>query len=94
MQIDPARTQGDPKEGTLMSQLLTKAEVAAYAQCTTRCIDNWMKLGYIPYFKIGRTVRFKVTDIDAYLHEHCRVDLRANSRRFLPTNITTESTVL
>ena len=44
-------------------RLLTKSEVAAYAQCTTRCIDNWMRRGYLPYFKIGRTVRFKVADV-------------------------------
>lgn len=62
-----------------MSQLLTKTEVAAYAQCTTRCIDNWMKLGYLPYFKIGRTVRFKVSDVDAYLIENFRVARRGRS---------------
>lgn len=68
-----------PKKNHLMSQLLTKTEVAAYARCTTRCIDNWMKLGYLPYFKIGRTVRFKVSDVDAYLTEHFRVERRSRS---------------
>ena len=57
-------------------KLLTKAEVAAYAQCTTRCIDNWMRFGYLPYFKIGRTVRFKISDVDAYLNENFRVARR------------------
>ena len=54
-------------------RLLTKSEVAAYAQCTTRCIDNWMRHGYLPYFKIGRTVRFKGGDVDAYLSANFRV---------------------
>lgn len=58
-------------------RLLTKSEVAAYAQCTTRCIDNWMRRGYLPYFKIGRTVRFKVADVDAYLNNHFRVARRS-----------------
>ena len=65
-----------------MSQLLTKTEVAAYAQCTTRCIDNWMKLGYLPYFKIGRTVRFKVSDVEAYLSENFRVARRGRPTQF------------
>ena len=65
-------------EANTMSQLLTKSEVAAYAQCTTRSIDNWMKLGYLPYFKIGRTVRFKASDVDAYLSEHFRVARRGS----------------
>ena len=80
-----------PKKNHLMSQLLTKTEVAAYAQCTTRCIDNWMKLGYLPYFKIGRTVRFKVNDVDAHLNEHFRVDRRGRSRQSGPTGVTTHS---
>ena len=62
-------------------RLLTKAEVAAYAQCTTRCIDNWMRRGYLPYFKIGRTVRFKVADVDAYLSHHFRVARRSRSAK-------------
>lgn len=58
-------------------RLMTKLEVAAYAQCTTRCIDNWMRRGYLPYFKIGRTVRFKVADVEAYLSNHFRVARRS-----------------
>lgn len=65
-----------------MSQLLTKTEVAAYAQCTTRCIDNWMKLGYLPYLKIGRTVRFKASDVDTYLIENFRVARRGRLTQF------------
>ena len=76
-----------------MSQLLTKAEVAAYAQCTTRCIDNWMKLGYLPYFKIGRTVRFKIGDVDAYLNKYFRVERRGRPTQFGPASVTTHSSV-
>lgn len=54
-------------------RLLTKAQVAAYVQCTSRCVDNWMKQGYLPYFKIGRSVRFKLADVDAHLAEYFRI---------------------
>jgi excisionase family DNA binding protein len=62
-------------------QLLTKAQVARYVQCTPRCIDNWMRLGYLPYLKIGRVVRFKAADVDAYLEEHFRVIRRQRTPR-------------
>jgi len=61
--------------------LLTKAQVAAYAQCTARCVDNWMKRGFLPYFKIGRSVRFKLTDVQTSLDEHFRVARRERSLR-------------
>ena len=66
-------------------QLLTKAQVALYVQCTPRCIDNWMRRGYLPYLKIGRAVRFRITDLEAYLEENFRVirQHRTSAKDFL-----------
>ncbi len=64
------------------SKLITKTELAVYAHCTPRSIDNWMKRGYLPYFKIGRTVRFKIADVDSYLRAHHCVQ-----RRELPMHL-------
>jgi len=41
-----------------------------------------MKLGYLPYIKIGGTVRFKITDVDAYLNENFRVARQGRTTRF------------
>lgn len=35
-----------------------KAEIASSYSVTPRTVDNWMKAGKIPYFKIGKVVRF------------------------------------
>jgi phage terminase Nu1 subunit (DNA packaging protein) len=46
-------------------RLLNKAELAAFCGVRTRTIENWMRLG-LPYFKIKRTVRFKLADVMTY----------------------------
>jgi len=50
-------------------RLLNKAELAAFCGVRTRTIENWMHLG-LPYYKIQRTVRFKLADVMAYLETH------------------------
>jgi excisionase family DNA binding protein len=52
---------------------IDKVEVAQRLGKTVRCIDNWMKRGLIPFFKIGRTVSFKWSDVEAHLSDTCRV---------------------
>ena len=51
----------------------TKSEIAEQFQVTVRTIDQWMKSGRLPYFKIARTVRFRVRDIEASLDQTSRV---------------------
>ena len=51
----------------------TKAEVAHYCQITIRCVDKWMKRGFLPYYKIGRSVRFQAADVRAFLKRNFRV---------------------
>jgi excisionase family DNA binding protein len=51
--------------------LMTKQELAHYCGVTTRCIDNWMSKGLIPYLKISRTVRFRLSNVEAHLDAYC-----------------------
>jgi hypothetical protein len=44
-------------------ELLTKQELAARLKKTPRCIEQWMRRGYLPYIKIAHTVRFKWHDV-------------------------------
>jgi excisionase family DNA binding protein len=52
---------------------IDKSEVAQRLQKTQRSIDNWMKLGILPYYKIGRSVLFKWSEVEAHLAATCRV---------------------
>ena len=57
----------------MRDKYLTKREVAELLRVTPRTIDNMMKKGWVVYHKIGRTVRFKLADIDQHLNGTARV---------------------
>jgi excisionase family DNA binding protein len=48
-------------------QHITKKEMAARMQVTTRTIDAWMSRGFVPFRKIGRTVRFDWGEVREHL---------------------------
>jgi excisionase family DNA binding protein len=54
-------------------EFITKVEVARRLKKQIRTIDNWMKAGLLPYYKIGRSVNFKWSEVEAHLGENCRV---------------------
>ena len=59
---------------------IDKPEVARRLNKTLRTVDNWMQRGLIPYFKIGRSVSFKWSDVETHLSQTCRVCRRFNGR--------------
>jgi excisionase family DNA binding protein len=44
-----------------------KKEAAKHFNVSQRTLHNWMKKGVIPYVRIGRNVRFKLSDADEAL---------------------------
>jgi predicted site-specific integrase-resolvase len=48
--------------------LLTKRGLAPKLQISPRTLSYWMKRGWVPYIKIGKTVRFKLEDVIAKLN--------------------------
>jgi excisionase family DNA binding protein len=55
-------------------EILSKPEVANRLRISTRTLDQWMRLGRVPFFKIGKTVRFRWVDVIANLQQNCRVN--------------------
>lgn len=53
-----------------------KRECARRLGLTERSIDTYMALKIIPYYKLGRTVRFKWSEVDAFIKEHHRFGAR------------------
>ena len=49
--------------------LLNKGEAAARLRIGRRSVDNWMKRGWLPYIKVGKTIRFRWSDVLAKLNE-------------------------
>ena len=43
--------------------LLRKRELAEKLAISKRTLDVWMQKGRIPFLKVGRSVRFRLTDV-------------------------------
>ena len=60
----------------LTEPFINKEEVARRLGKTLRTVDNWMRRGLLPYYKIGRSVEFKWGEVLAHLAQNCRVARR------------------
>ena len=57
------------KRGAPMGYI-NKHEAAKIMGCTLRTIDNWMKNKLIPYYKFGRAVFLKESDLMEAIEKH------------------------
>lgn len=55
------------------NQFVGKEEIAKMLGMTIRTVDNWMNRGLLPYFKIGRSVRFRKDDVVQHLNRCTKV---------------------
>lgn len=63
-----ATAQPDPEP------FIGKPEVARRLNKNLRTVDNWMLRGVLPYYKIGRSVTFKWSEIETALARNFRVN--------------------
>ena len=56
-----------------VESFIDKAEVGKRLAMKPRTIDDWMKRGLLPFYKMGRAVRFKWSEVEAHLSANCRV---------------------
>lgn len=49
----------------------TKPEVARLLKISLRFVTHLMRSGALPYLKLGRTVRFRLEDVQRQLNERC-----------------------
>ena len=69
-----ANQDGTPgASAPVAEEYISKAEVARRLRKRVRTVDNWMRLGILPYYKIGRSVAFKWSEIEQQLSRTCRV---------------------
>ena len=61
-----------PRTDLTTDPLLTEKDACAYLRMSKRNLYCWRMAGLIPYFKIGRAVRFRKAELDAAL-ERMRV---------------------
>ena len=56
-------SEGGPRACAPSEGMLTKQDLASFFKVTTRTIDAWMASGKISYYRIGRSIRFRLSDI-------------------------------
>jgi excisionase family DNA binding protein len=49
------------------TSLMTEKQTCTYLHVSKRNLYCWRMAGLVPYFKIGRAVRFRKSDLDAAL---------------------------
>lgn len=50
--------------------LLTSGDVAKYLRCSVSTVRRFVMRGDIPFFRVGKLVRFRRSDIDAWLTKY------------------------
>jgi excisionase family DNA binding protein len=54
-----------PSSPRIELELITEQELASHLKICRRQLYNWRMAGLIPYFKMGKAVRFRVADVAA-----------------------------
>lgn len=57
-----------------VEEFIGKREAGRRLSLRPRTIDDWMKRGLLPYYKVGRSVRFKWSEVEQHLGRNCRVN--------------------
>ena len=57
----------DSRRTEALAALMTEKQTCAYLNVSKRNLYCWRMAGLIPYFKIGRAVRFRKSEVDAAL---------------------------
>ena len=60
-------------EGQECEPFLDRQEVARRFQVGSRVLAEWLETGVLPYYRLGRTVRFRWSEIEVHLNRFCRV---------------------
>jgi len=57
---------------TNKQNLISAEQAADYLDVSTRTLANWRSRGFpnVPFSKIGRCVRYRISDLDTYIAKH------------------------
>ena len=53
-----------------------KKEMAEHLKISQATLHGWMKKGTIPYVRLGRSVRFKLSQVDEAVNRRFKVEVR------------------
>ena len=70
------QSNGEQPSPPAAEYFLTKNEVAQRLRKTPRTIENYLRLGLIPYVKIGRSVLLSWPDVQAALRDNFTINAK------------------
>jgi excisionase family DNA binding protein len=73
----PAPVPATPPPAPEPEPFINKKEAARRLGIKLRTLDDWMRRSLIVYYKVGRSCRFKWSEIERHLAETCRVCRRS-----------------
>ena len=72
-------------ESTAPEPFIEKAEAAQRLGIRPRTLDEWLHDGRVPFYRIGRSVRLRWSEVQAHLADTSRVNRRSPKRQKLKT---------
>lgn len=70
----PVTAVGYAGDRLAAGRLLNKKQMAKLLNISPRSVDTWMKRGWVPYLKIGNSVRFNEASVFRHLDNTTLVD--------------------
>jgi hypothetical protein len=56
-----------------LERWVSKKELAEHFKISVRTTDNWMKRKLLPYIRIGKNVRFKLSEADETINHYYKI---------------------
>jgi excisionase family DNA binding protein len=73
MKTEREQHEERPASAAVFEPFITKPELTRRLNRKIRTIDRWMQQGLLPYYKIGRSVSFKWSEVEQRLKQLCHV---------------------
>lgn len=70
---EPVTKPLPPASKPLPEGFISKKEVARLLNVAVRTVDDWMKIGRIPFYKFGKRVSFKWSEVETTMRNTSRV---------------------
>jgi hypothetical protein len=66
-----------PAASSIPARKITRQAAAAHTSLSLRYLDQLTANGFIPYYKIGKSIRYDIGELDAALRERFHVQPKA-----------------
>ncbi|MDL2205826.1 helix-turn-helix domain-containing protein [Eubacteriales bacterium OttesenSCG-928-N13] len=66
-------------EATAVERWLSLEEISKHVGCSKDTIRSWVKKNAIPFHKVGRLYKFRVSEVDAWIKSGASADADKNN---------------